>query len=137
MNHRGSRIIPTLKYAELSAAIDWLCEAFGFERRLVVPDDAGRPIHAQLELDGSLVMLSAPRDDPHSELQRPPRELGAVTQSAYVVVPDADAHHDRAVRAGARIVVPLADAHGGRLYGCTDLEGHLWNFGTYDPWAPI
>jgi uncharacterized glyoxalase superfamily protein PhnB len=25
--------------------------------------------------------------------------------------------------------------YGGRGYSCRDLEGHLWNFGTYDPWA--
>ncbi|HZF33304.1 MAG TPA: glyoxalase, partial [Candidatus Angelobacter sp.] len=26
--------------------------------------------------------------------------------------------------------------YGGRGYSCRDPEGHLWNFGTYDPWAP-
>ena len=25
--------------------------------------------------------------------------------------------------------------YGGRGYSCLDPEGHLWNFGTYDPWA--
>jgi uncharacterized glyoxalase superfamily protein PhnB len=25
--------------------------------------------------------------------------------------------------------------YGGRLYSCLDPEGHLWSFGTYDPWA--
>ena len=24
--------------------------------------------------------------------------------------------------------------YGGRGFSCYDLEGHLWNFGTYDPW---
>jgi uncharacterized glyoxalase superfamily protein PhnB len=25
--------------------------------------------------------------------------------------------------------------YGGRAFTCRDLEGHLWNIGTYDPWA--
>ena len=24
--------------------------------------------------------------------------------------------------------------YGGRGYSCRDPEGHLWNFGTFDPW---
>jgi len=25
--------------------------------------------------------------------------------------------------------------YGGRDYTCRDLEGHVWTFGTYDPWV--
>jgi uncharacterized glyoxalase superfamily protein PhnB len=25
--------------------------------------------------------------------------------------------------------------YGGRDYTCKDPEGHVWTFGTYDPWA--
>jgi transposase len=25
--------------------------------------------------------------------------------------------------------------YGGRDYSCRDPEGHVWNFGSYDPWA--
>ena len=24
--------------------------------------------------------------------------------------------------------------YGGRAYTCRDSEGHIWNFGSYDPW---
>jgi uncharacterized glyoxalase superfamily protein PhnB len=42
----------------------------------------------------------------------------------------------RAKAAGAEIVMEIEDQdYGGRLYSCRDPEGHLWNFGTYDPWA--
>jgi uncharacterized glyoxalase superfamily protein PhnB len=38
-------------------------------------------------------------------------------------------------RAGAEIVMEVEDQdYGGRLYSCLDPEGHLWSFGTYDPW---
>ena len=60
---------------------------------------------------------------------------GAATQSCYFVVDDADAHYHKAKAAGADIVVDITDDdHGGRGYSCRDPEGHVWSFGTYDPW---
>jgi uncharacterized glyoxalase superfamily protein PhnB len=51
-------------------------------------------------------------------------------------VEDADKHYARAVAAGAEIVMELRDEdYGGRDYSCRDPEGHVWNFGSYDPWA--
>jgi uncharacterized glyoxalase superfamily protein PhnB len=35
----------------------------------------------------------------------------------------------------ARVMEIEDQDYGGRLYSCRDPEGHLWNFGTYDPWA--
>lgn len=132
-----SRIIPTLRYDDAPAAIEWLVAAFGFERHLVVPGDDGTVAHAQLVRDGVMIMLGSARDDDFGRLQRPPQETGGVcTQSPYIVVDDPDAHHARAVAAGARVVTEPADQdYGGRMYSCLDPEGHLWNFGSYDPWA--
>ncbi len=83
-----------------------------------------------------MIMVGSVRDDEFGALQRPPNMLGGVgTQSAYIVVGDADAHYERAVAAGAEIVLDIEDQdHGGRAYSCRDPEGHLWNFGTYNPW---
>ena len=132
----GSKIIPTMRYADAVAAIDWLCRAFGFERRLVVPGKDGTIVHSQLVLDDGMIMVGSVRDDDFGVLQRPPSMLGGIgTQSAYIVVEDADAHYESAVAAGAEIVLDIEDQdHGGRAYTCRDPEGHLWNFGTYDPW---
>lgn len=134
---RGSRIIPTLRYEDAAAAIEWLGQAFGFEAHLVVPGDGETVIHAQLVSKGVMIMLGSVRDDAFGRLQRPPHEPGAsCTQSPYIIVDDPDAHYERAVSAGAEIVSAIADQdHGGRMYSCRDPEGHLWNFGSYDPWA--
>ena len=43
-----STIIPTLRYRDAPAAIDWLCNTFGFEAELVVPGEEGSIAHAQL-----------------------------------------------------------------------------------------
>ena len=66
-----------------------------------------------------------------------PRPSGANTQSAYVVVDDPAAAHERAVAAGAEIVSPLHNPeYGGTFFACRDPEGQVWNVGSYDPWAP-
>lgn len=130
-------IIPTLRYRDSAAAVEWLCDAFGFERHLVVPGDDGSVHHAQLRCGPGLVMLGPATDDDYSRVQKPPTELaGLNSQSPYIIVPDPDAHYDRAKGAGAKIVFDLADQdYGGRGYSCLDLEGNLWHFGNYDPFA--
>jgi uncharacterized glyoxalase superfamily protein PhnB len=55
--------IPTLRYRDAAAAIEWLCRAFGFERHLVVPGDAGTIAHAQLRFGNGMIMLGSARDD--------------------------------------------------------------------------
>ena len=131
----GARVIPTLRYRDAQAAIDWLGRAFGFEPHLVVPGPDGSVAHGQLVADGVMVMLGTARDDAFGTLQRPPSGQ-ACTQSPYIIVNDPDAHYERAVAAGAEIAMELVDQdYGGRGYSCRDPEGHLWNFGSYDPWV--
>ena len=133
----GSTVIPCLRYRDAVAAIEWLCETFGFEKRLVVPGDGDEIAHAQLTLGGGMVMLGSVTDTEFGRLMKQPDEIGgAETQSAYVIVGDADAVYERARAAGARIAMEIRDEdYGGRGFSCYDLEGHLWNFGSYDPWA--
>jgi uncharacterized glyoxalase superfamily protein PhnB len=129
-------IVPTLRYKDGAAAVEWLCRAFGFERRAVYADEAGVVHHAELLFGNGMVMVGTQRDDEFGALQAPPRPGEPVNQSAYVIVADADAHHARALAHGALVVYALRDeGYGGRGYSCRDPEGHLWNFGTYDPWA--
>ena len=130
-------IIPTLNYAHSSDALRFLCDAFGFGEHTVHRNDDGSIAHATLTYgDDAMVMISQTRDSEFGKLQRPPVEGQPVTQSPYIVVADADAHYAQAKAVGATIVYEIRDEdYGGRGYSCVDLEGHLWNFGTYDPWA--
>lgn len=129
-------IIPGLRYTNAAAAIDWLCRAFGFEKHLVVPGENGTIAHAQLTFGHGMIMLGSARGDDYGRLIKQPADVdGAETQAPYVIVDDVDAHWERAKAAGASIVLePEDQPYGGRLYSCRDPEGHLWNFGTYDPW---
>lgn len=131
-----STLIPCLRYHDAPAAIDWLCEAFGFERQAVHAD--GNTVHhAQLTFGNGMIMLgSASGGGEWGRYIAQPEEVGGrETQSPCVIVSNADAHYARAKAAGAEIVIEPADQdYGGRGYACKDPEGHLWWFGSYDPW---
>jgi uncharacterized glyoxalase superfamily protein PhnB len=132
-----STVIPGLRYRNAPEAIDWLCKVFGFQRHLIVPNPDGTIAHAQLRLGGGMVMLGSVQASDYGRLLKQPDEIGgAETQSAYIVVGDADAVHTRAKAAGAEVVVAIKNEdYGGRGFTCRDLEGHLWSVGTYDPWS--
>ena len=133
----AATVIPTMQFNDAAAAITWLCKAFGFETHLVVSNEDGTIVHAQLVFGNGMVMLSSVRKSEFDNFQKPPSALGGVvSQSPYIIVDDADKHYARAVAAGAEIVIEIKDEdYGGRGYFCLDLEGHVWNFGSYDPWA--
>lgn len=130
-------IIPSMRYADAPKAIDWLCDVFGFKRHLVVPGENNTIVHAQLSFGDGMIMMGSVRDDEHGKLAKTPADTGGVqTQCIYMIVKDTDAHYEKTKAAGATIIREIQDeAHGGRGYGCLDLEGHLWYFGSYDPWV--
>ena len=131
-------LIPGLRYRNAAAAIEFLCNAFGFQRHLVVEGGNGTIAHAQLVFGNGMIMLgSASNQGDYGRWVQPPSGPGRVgTHGIYVVVTDADAHHARAAKAGAEILLTPTDRdYGGRDYTCRDPEGFVWTFGTYDPWA--
>jgi uncharacterized glyoxalase superfamily protein PhnB len=131
-----STVIPCLRYRDAPAAIEWLCRAFGFEEQLVAPNDDGTIAHAQLSFGNGMIMLASASDSEFGRLMKLPSEIGgAETQTAYLIVSDADSVYRQAKAAGAEIVYDIKNEdYGGRGFSCRDLEGHIWNFGTYDPW---
>ena len=54
-----SSIFPGLRYCNASAAIDWLCRIFGFERHVVYEGENGTILHAELTLGKAQVALCA------------------------------------------------------------------------------
>jgi uncharacterized glyoxalase superfamily protein PhnB len=137
MAESRSTVIPALRYRNAPAAIDWLCSVIGFERHAVYDGPDGTIGHAELILNGGMIMLGSAKDDEYGRRFKSPDEVGGVeTSSAYIVVPDAEAVHARAVAAGAPIIRPLQDTpYGSREFALLDPEGHSWSLGTYDPWA--
>ncbi len=135
-SNQGSTIIPCLRYRNAHAAIDWLCAAFGFSRHAVHENENGGVEHAQLTFGNGMVMIGEVRNNAFGEHIAQPDEIGGrETQCACVTVADCKAHYERALAAGAVIVDAYAGMdYGGAGYSCRDPEGHLWYFGSYDPW---
>jgi uncharacterized glyoxalase superfamily protein PhnB len=127
-------IFPALRYRDANAALEWLKRAFGFEEKAVYRGDDGAIHHAELRLGDGLIMFGGYDEDGFLGGD-PPKPL-ASTVSIYAVVADPDEHYARAKAAGATIVRELEDQpYGSREFSARDLEGNLWSFGTYDPYA--
>ena len=127
----SATIFPALKYDDAPGAIDWLGKAFGFSKHMVVPNEGGGVAHAELRLGGAMIMLGSPgKPDPTNPWT-------TERQGIYVQITDIDEHYARVKAMGAKIERPLADTpYGAREYTVRDPGGHLWSFGTYDPFAP-
>jgi uncharacterized glyoxalase superfamily protein PhnB len=131
----GSILIPGIRYRNAPAAIEWLCKAFGFEKKLVVPGPDNTVAHAELTIGNGMVMLgSAKKEDAGRPVKQ--ADIGGMEASIYVVVSDVDGHYKQAKTAGAKIVAePEEKGYGGKGYSCWDLEGNAWHFGSYNPWT--
>jgi uncharacterized glyoxalase superfamily protein PhnB len=120
-------IFPVFRYNDARAAVDWLIQAFGFQKHAEHAGPNGTIAHAELKFGPSVVGISSAApptsDNPWSHIR----------QAIYACVPDIDAHYERAKSAGADIVMPIRDMdYGSREYSARDSEGFLWAFGTYE-----
>jgi uncharacterized glyoxalase superfamily protein PhnB len=105
-------VIPVLTYADVNAAADWLCTAFGFTVRLRIGNH-----RMQLKAGDGCLTLAEGSAEPNG------------SSHIMIRVPDADAHHRRAIEHGARILAPPADhPYGERQYSLHDPFGHRWTF---------
>jgi uncharacterized glyoxalase superfamily protein PhnB len=126
MSGDAPTLFPSFRYRDARAAIEFLKSAFGFRELVVHPNADGSIAHAELSYGPSILMLGSARDDLYG---------ARVGQGwLYVAVDDPDAHYQRARAAGAEIIVELHDTdYGSRDYAARDLDGNVWNFGTYRP----
>jgi len=133
-----STVIPALRYRDAHRAIEFLVAAFGFEKQAVYDGPNNTVMHAQLTFGNGMVMLgSASNAGEWNQWMAQPDEIGGrETMTPCLIVSDAAAVYATAKAAGAQIVQELAEMpYGGKAFGCTDLEGHRWSIGEYDPWA--
>ena len=125
-----AHVWPCFRFADAPAAIAFLTTAFGFTVAADYrnADDPNLVEHAELHWPpGGGVMLGSSRPD-----DSPLGSLPSGSSLTYLVCHDADALHDRAVRAGAEIIMPLTDQpYGSRDFMARDPEGNIWSFGTY------
>lgn len=129
-------VIPTVRYTDALSVIDWLCDTWGFKRHLVVDGPNGTISHAELMVGESMIMVASTQNPgKYNKLMTEPRLIdGKCTQAPYLVVDDPDWYYERAKNAGATILIDIKDEeYGGRDFTCADLEGHIWSFGSFNP----
>ncbi len=122
----GQTVTPYLLYEDAETAAEFLARAFGF-REVDRQIGAAGGLHLEMEAggDGGRIYLGTAPDG-----FRNPSKVGR-TSMVYVLVPDVDAHHDRAKAEGAEVFEELIDLpFGHRRYSCSDPQGHQWSFAT-------
>ena len=138
--HPGSTLIPSLRYRDANAAIDFLERAFGFTRHAVYPGKENTVEHAELRHGSGMIMLgSATNPSPNKHMYATPGEIdGRVTSPLYLIVPDCNPVWESAKAAGAEVVGELKTMdYGGRAFSVRDPEGYLWSVGEYSPWTAL
>jgi len=115
-------IVPSITYADLPRAIEWLDRVFGFreraEARLSWPGGG----MTWFEVGNGLFHIATP-----NELWREDSSAATSGVVMKVYVDDIDSHFARAKSEGAEIVSEPEDGFwGGRIYRALDHEGHHW-----------
>lgn len=134
----GSTLMPSLRYHDAHAAIEWLERALGFSRHSVYPGPENTVAHAELRHGRGMIMLgSASIPTPNDRWYTTPDATdGRVTSPLYVIVPDCAPVWASVQAAGAEVVMALQEmSYGGESFTVRDPEGYLWSVGDYDPWV--
>jgi PhnB protein len=119
----------SLVVTDLKAAVNFYQKAFGFAKRAIMNGPDGKPVHAELTLRGSTLMLG-----PENLARgfRSAKTLGASPANLYLYTEDADKVVAKAVKLGAKAMGPVADMFWGDRAGTIfDPEGYMWMVATH------
>ena len=142
MSIQGSTIIPSLRYRDAHAAIEWLVRVLGFKKQVVYDGPNATVMHAQLTRGKGMVMLGSVTDSDNVYARRwvDVKETGGRETVGLCIIAESDddclAIYERVKAAGVEIVQELnSPEYGGKAFSCCDPEGHIWWVGSYNPWG--
>jgi PhnB protein len=122
-------IVPYLAVADAAAAIDFYKRAFGAEERMRVPGPDRAVMHAEILVNGGLVMLTDSAPQVGFPAPAPGEKVPVGIMVAWPTPADVDAIHARAVAAGAGSETePRDEPWGARFAAVTDPYGQRWWF---------
>jgi uncharacterized glyoxalase superfamily protein PhnB len=130
-------MIPSLVVKDADAALDFYQQAFGFEKKMIVPGPDGKAKHAEMAWRDTSFMMSP--EGAYGCPVRCPATTGAASPvGLYIYCDDVDALYARATAAGAEAVMPPQDMFwGDRMCSVKDPNGYSWSFATnvadFDP----
>ena len=118
-----------LTVSDVKAAVAFYQKAFGFAKRGVMNGPDGKPIHAELTLRGTTLMLGP--ENPARGM-RSAKTVGASPASLYLYVENVDKTGAKAVGLGATIQGQVMDMFWGDRCGMVvDPDGYGWMVGTH------
>src|SRR2546422_826698 len=117
-----------LTVSDIPAAVSFYQKAFGFTKRGVMNGPDGKPIHAELTLRGTTLMLGP--EMPQGS--RSAKTLGGTPVTLYLTAENADKVVAKAVKLGATQKGEVMDMFWGDRCGTVvDPEGNTWMIGTH------
>jgi PhnB protein len=115
--------------SDVKGAATFYQKALGFASRGIMKGPDGKPIHAELTLRGTTIMLSPEMPQRGA---RSAKAMGGSPITLYLLTEDADKVFAKALKLGATSVMPVMDMFWGDRCGTiTDPEGINWMIGTH------
>jgi len=118
-----------LTVSDIPAAVSFYQKAFGFAKRGIMNGPDGKPMHAELTLRGTTLMLG-PENPAWGS--RTAKSVGASPASLFLYVEDVDKVVSKAISLGATGQKPVMDMFWGDRCGTImDPDGYTWMVGTH------
>jgi PhnB protein len=124
-----SAVSAMLTVSDIPAAVSFYQKAFGFSKRAIMKGPDGKPIHAELTLRGTTLMLG-PENSAWDK--RSAKTVGASPASLFMYVENVDKVVEKATKLGATSKGPVMDMFWGDRCGTVvDPDGYIWMVGTH------
>jgi len=118
-----------LTVSDVKAAVGFYQKAFGFAKRGIMNGPDGKPMHAELRLRDTTLMLGPEMPERGA---RSAKSLGGSPGTLYLLVENADKVVAKAVKLGATAQGPVMDMFwGDRVGTVVDADGYTWMIATH------
>jgi PhnB protein len=118
-----------LTVTDISAAAKFYQQALGFAKRSSMNGPDGKPMHVELALRGTVLMLGPEAPE---RGRRSAKTTGSSPASLYLLTENVDKAVAKAVKLGATAQGPIVDMFWGDRWGTVvDPEGYTWMIATH------
>ncbi|HEX3971741.1 MAG TPA: VOC family protein [Stellaceae bacterium] len=116
-------IVPHIYVENAAEAIAFYARALGATELLRIAGRDGKIIHAEIAIEGSVVMIGDPTERSYGD----PRRLGGCSAGLHIFTEDNEGLLRRAVAAGAEAIQqPTEMFYGANSASLRDPFGHVW-----------
>jgi uncharacterized glyoxalase superfamily protein PhnB len=124
-----SAVSVLLTVSDIKAAAAFYQKAFGFTKRGIMNGPDGKPMHAELRLRDTTLMLGPENEQRNA---RSAKTLGGSATTMYLLSENADKTVAKAVKLGATQLGPVMDMFwGDRVGTLIDADGYTWMISTH------